>query len=167
MKCLFPKLNNFGQKLVCVGAGVTLTSGFIGGAYYSSKYIDYQTKVFDSVDCVMDKIHTYKEYTPEKPPNESSLDKLCRLQIVQSCYKVIFATFYYMAPVILTIIPLPVSQLMYKDVTTFYKLITNTDQCCTIIRRASVKALVYPPVIGVTCGCSNMGYCELKRRYWE
>lgn len=54
---------------------------------------------------------------------------------------------------------------MYTDAIAFYKMITNTDQCCTIIRRASIKALVYPPVIGFTFACSNMGYCELKKRY--
>lgn len=103
MKCLFPRLNSFGQKLICVGAGVAVTGGFVGGAYYSSKYIDYQTKVYDSINYVMDKRKpkTYEEYTPEKPPNfiGSLFDKICQQQIVRSCCEVLFTTLYYVMPV--------------------------------------------------------------------
>lgn len=170
MKCLFPRLNSFGQKLVCVGAGVTLTGGFAGGVYYSSKYIDYQKKLFDSIDYVANKRKTNttideNEITQSPSFVASSIDKFFEFKIVQSCLIGLYKTWCYCTPVVCVLMPLPISFLMYHDVKEFYKMISNTDQCCTIIRKASIKTISYPALTGVAFGCFVIGYDELKKHH--
>lgn len=168
MKCLFPKLNRFSQKLVCVGAGVALTGSFAGGIYYSSKYFDYQQKLFESIDYIANKtIYTNDEDEMVKQQSfvSSTFDKFCEFKVVQICVNGLFKTWYYGTPVVCVLMPLPISVLMYHDAKAFYKMLTNTDQCCTIIRKASIKTLAYPILAGFTFGGFVMGYDELRRHY--
>lgn len=188
MKCLFPKLTSMQQKFVCVGAGVLFSASTVGGLYYSHKFIDYYKAADVTMNYVENKIcyglDTYEKKFCDKKPlmseeTSNNLDKYLTKPILKPIfdYAIIPASKYVGIPVLSFIgifHPILAFGYLYDDLKKFRNMMKNTDQCCTIIRMAGAKTIIYPVILGSSFGISLVSClifrdCVVRpvKNYWR
>lgn len=155
LRCVFPQVNNNLARLACVGTGLSLIAvGTIGTCYVvaggSMVFVEsVLVPVVDSVVIpIMDSvIDATSSNTTKSRPYKSPQQRLDGLETIGRRINSTFGIVYPACGVSLVyagIYKLPVSQFyreMFKqfvaEASHTVKLIRNSDQCCTIIRKTS------------------------------
>lgn len=151
IKCIFPQLVNTKQKMLCVATGVLLGGLTFEGLYYNRKRIEENTSKF--LDTTFSWIEKYKKKSEGR--NENYKDNIHNKK---SYSKHIFNV---TMGVIQLINPLCMGSVLFFDTKKYIKAFSDTTECCTIIRKTSLRTFLYPPLIALSiftgwCGCKNL-----------
>lgn len=169
MKCIFPKLTSMQQRFICAGTGVLFSSSAVGSLYYSKKFIDYHRALQISGDYVSDNIekggnivikgidNIVNKFPKKTLISDKMSDKLSCC-IFEPIYTHALLPVIFVSSSVCTFSPIGVGIYIYDDLKKFKIMMTNTDQCCIIIRRAGMKTLLYPVLLGTSFGisCASM-----------
>jgi predicted PurR-regulated permease PerM len=194
LKCIFPKLTSFHQKLACTGAGVLFTGSVFTSIYYGVQYVNwqnielnllnskisnnddnkikphvYKNKPYYKINPYIDKINPYiDKINPYIDKINPYIDKIKPyiLQISDKFVKCIGGIILFTCGTFFTfVLPLTFGYSMYNDIKKFIEMFKSTDQCCKLIRNAGIKTITYPILCGLIITSPIIGCMTYQSLY--
>lgn len=168
--CMFPVVNNRVARLTCIGTGLVLVPLTIaGGVYFFGSKIMPTTKTNDRNN---DSNRKFGEYTLKTKNNTNIYDlekedapkqKNLRRQKfyaqiagtvapLVAIWEAQFLTFFYLKMMPLLLVD------YFSDTKNIAKMISQSDQCCVIIRKTSMATIKVPYYVAVVVGSVLIGY---------